>query len=155
METGFSPTPTRCLSAEGSTFCERQLVFSIVFLFRAAVFLSGCPRQPENSICVYYFSTWRKEEGCREQMHCNLLTLVTLPRERVPFLPHFGSKIVKICENVNRELYDKRVSVLSRRIRIQMNFVQALQLETRGRTCGTLSSPMHKSKPCHSVASIT
>lgn len=62
----------------------------------------------------------RKEEGCREQMHRNLLIAPTLPRERVQFLPRRSFEIVKMgfAKNVNDSHYGECVcvDVMSRRM---------------------------------------
>lgn len=94
IETGFAPT--RRLSTEGLTFCECQLVFPSCSSSELPCFSPGALSSRKTPSVFIISLPGRKEEGCREQMHRNLLVVATLPRERVHVLPRFGLIIVKM-----------------------------------------------------------
>lgn len=91
---GFSPT--WCLSTEGLTFCECQHVFPSCSSSEPPCFSPGALSSRETPSVFIISLPGRKEEGCREQMHRNLLIVATLPRERVQCLSCFGFGVVEM-----------------------------------------------------------
>lgn len=75
---------------EGLTFCECQLVFPPCSSSELPCFSPGALASGETPSVFIISLPGRKEAGCREQMHRNLLMVATLPRERGPILPRSG-----------------------------------------------------------------